>query len=113
MFTETMRRYQRKSVSLNTQQRTNFAKTVETAIEKYKNIRNQFIKDLNAQVKESGEQNLMDIKDALETTKLRLATTKTDLIIFPKTICDEFNSKYAPVQTLFDEITLKAKNIVM
>lgn len=113
MFTETMRRYQRKSVSLNTQQRTNFAKIVETAIEKYKNIRNQFIKDLDAQVKESGEQNLMDIKDALETTKLRLATTKTDLIIFPKTICDEFNSKYAPVQTLFDEITLKAKNIVM
>lgn len=114
MFTETMRRYQRKSVSLTQQQRDNYTKTVETAIGKYKNIRNQFIKDLDAQMKDSGsEQRLMELQDKLETTKLKLATTKTDLIIFPKTICDEFNSKYAPVQTLFDEITLKSKNIVM
>lgn len=114
MFTETLRRYQRKSVSLTQEQRKNYAKTVQTAIENYKNIRNQFIKDLDALVKDSGsEQSLIDLKDTLENTKLKLATTKTDLIIFPKTICDEFNSKYAPVQTLFDEITLKAKNIVM
>lgn len=114
MFTETMRRYQRKSVSLTQQQRNNYAKTVETAIEKYKDIRNQFIKDLDAQVKGSGsEQSLMDLKDTLETTKLKLATTKTDLIVFPIQFCNEFNSKYAPVQSLFDEITLKAKNIVL
>lgn len=110
MFIETMRRYQRKSVSLTPEQRINYAKVVETAIQNYRTIRDKTDEVLNGLKKESeSEKSLMALKDVLDTTNLKLATTRTELIVFPKKICDVFNSIYALVQTLVDEIMLKSK----